>query len=298
MTAHVSRAKLLAAFAAIYIIWGSTYLAIKFAIEDIPPFMVGASRFLLAGALLYAWARLSTRVKPEAKHWRDGIVLGVFLLGAGNGCVVWAQQRTPSGITALVVAIVPLLVVLIEWLRPGGRRPSGAALLGVFIGLAGMALLIGPSAVLGASDVDPISALVLLFGSLSWSAATVFGKRASVPPAPVLASAIQLLGGALCLTIVSLLAGELGRVHPGEISLRATLSVAYLVVFGSIVAFSAYSWLLRVASPTRIATYAYVNPIVAMFLGWVLAGEEMSARVLIAAAIVLVGVALITRRRE
>ncbi|HEY0671255.1 MAG TPA: EamA family transporter [Longimicrobiales bacterium] len=298
MTAHVSRAKLIAAFAAIYIIWGSTYLAIKFAVESIPPFMVGATRFLIAGSVLYGWARWQTGIKPTRKQWLDGLLLGVFLLGVGNGCVVWAQQRTPSGITALIVAIVPLLVVLIDWWRPGGKNPGAAAILGVVIGLAGMALLIGPSALFGAGDIAPMAALVLLAGSLSWSAATVFGKRASVPPAPLLASAIQLLGGALSLTLVSVIAGELTRVQPAEIPLRATLSVLYLIVFGSIIAFSAYSWLLRVAQPAKISTYAYVNPIVAMFLGWAFAGEEMSARVLIAAAVVLTGVALITRKRQ
>jgi drug/metabolite transporter (DMT)-like permease len=298
MPAHVSKAKLIAAFAAIYIIWGSTYLAIKYAVMSIPPFMVGAVRFLIAGAVLYAWARIESGVRPTRKQWMQGLVLGVFLLGVGNGCVVWAQQRTPSGITALIVAIVPLLVVLIEWLRPGGRNPGKSVLLGVFIGLAGMALLIGPSAFMGAGDIQPMAALVLLMGSLSWSTATVYGKRIEVPRVPLLASAIQLLGGGLALTGVSLLAGELGEVRPAEIPLRAILSVLYLIVFGSIIAFSAYSWLLRVASPTRISTYAYVNPIVAMLLGWGVAGEEMSARVLIAAAIVLAGVALITRRKE
>ena len=297
MPAHVSRAKLIAAFAAIYIIWGSTYLGIKYAIESIPPFMVGGVRFLIAGTLLYAWARFKSGVKPTGEQWRQGLLLGVFLLGVGNGCVVWAQQRTPSGITALVVAIVPLMVVLIEWLRPGGKHPGAAALTGVIIGLAGMALLIGPSAFMGASDVQPLAALVLLFGSLSWSAATVFGKRVSVPPVPPLASAIQLFGGGLSLMIVSAIAGELGRVQPADFSLRAVLAVWYLIIFGSIIAFSAYSWLLRVASPTKISTYAYVNPIVAMFLGWAVAGEEMSVRVLVAAAVVLAGVALITRRR-
>ena len=298
MTAHAPRAKLLAAFAAIYFIWGSTYLFIKFAIESIPSFMVGAARFWLAGIILYVWARLRSGIRPTAGHWRDGLILGVFLLGAGNGCVVWAQQHVASGITALIVAIVPLLVVLIEWLRPGGKRPSAAAIVGVLVGLGGMALLIGPSAFLGAGDIDPLASLVLLLGSLSWSAATVFAKRARVPPAPPLASAIQLIGGAASLTIVSALAGEFGRVEPAEIPLKGILSIAYLTIFGSIVAFSAYSWLMRVASPTKISTYAYVNPIVAMLLGWAVAGEEMSARVLIAAAIVLGGVVLITRKRE
>jgi drug/metabolite transporter (DMT)-like permease len=298
MPAHASRPKLIAAFAAIYFIWGSTYLFIKFAIESIPPFMVGALRFWLAAIVLYAWARIRSGIKPQGKHWRHGLVLGVFLLGIGNGCVVWSQQRVPSGITALIVAIVPLLVVLIEWLRPSGRRPSAAALLGVLIGLAGMALLIGPSAFLGAGDIDPLASLVLLVGSVSWSAATVFGKRASVPPLPLLASAIQLFGGALALTAASLVTGELARMQPADVPLRAWLSIGYLTIFGSVVAFSAYSWLLRVASPTRISTYAYVNPIVAMLLGWAVAGEEMSARVLVAAGIVLAGVMLITRRRE
>jgi drug/metabolite transporter (DMT)-like permease len=298
MPAHVSKAKLIAAFAAIYIIWGSTYLAIKYAVMSIPPFMVGAVRFLIAGALLYAWARMQSGIRPTRTQWLQGLVLGVFLLGVGNGCVVWAQQRTPSGITALIVAIVPLLVVLIEWLRPGGRNPGKSVLLGVFIGLAGMALLIGPSAFMGAGDIQPIAALVLLMGSLSWSAATVYGKRVAVPPVPLLAAALQLLGGGLSLTVVSLVAGELGELQLQQIPLRAVLSVVYLIVFGSIIAFSAYSWLLRVASPTRISTYAYVNPIVAMLLGWGVAGEQMSVRVLIAAAIVLAGVALITRRKE
>jgi drug/metabolite transporter (DMT)-like permease len=297
MTAHVSRAKLIAAFAAIYIIWGSTYLAIRFAVESIPPFMVGASRFLIAGSILYAWARLQSGVQPTRTHWRDGLILGTFLLGVGNGCVVWAQQDTPSGLTALIVAIVPLLVVLIDWLRPQGKYPGAGAIIGVVLGLIGMALLIGPSALLGAGDIKPAAALVLLLGSLSWSAATVFGRRASVPPAPLLASAIQLLGGGISLTIASLIAGEWTRLVPADIPLRSGLSVLYLVVFGSIIAYSAYSWLLRVASPTKIATYAYVNPVVAMFLGWAFAGEQLEMRVLIAAAIVLAGVALITRRR-
>jgi drug/metabolite transporter (DMT)-like permease len=298
MPAHVSKAKLIAAFAAIYIIWGSTYLGIKYAIEAIPPFMVGASRFIVAGALLYAWSRLQSGVKPTREEWWQGLVLGVFLLGIGNGCVVWAQQQqTPSGITALVVAIVPLMVVAIEWLRPGGKNPGVAAITGVIIGLGGMALLIGPSAFMGATDVRLLPAIVLLIGSLSWSAATVFGKRFSAPRVPALASAIQLLGGGIALTIVSTIAAEPRRFDLGDVTTRAIVAMVYLTIFGSIIAFSAYSWLLRVASPTKVSTYAYVNPIVAMFLGWAVAGEEMSARVLIAAAIVLAGVALITRRK-
>ena len=296
MTPHVPKAKLLAAFAAIYFIWGSTYLAIRFAIQTIPPFMSGGARFLIAGSLLYGWTRLRTGIKPTREQWLHALILGTFLLGVGNGCVVWAQQYIASGLAALVVAIVPLLVVLIEWLRPGGRRPSGAAAAGVVIGLAGMALLIGPSAVMGSKDINPIAALVLLIGSISWSMATVFGKRASVPEHPPMASAMQLLGGGVALSIVSVLAGDLQRVDLAGVAWQSYTALAYLVIFGSIVAFSAYSWLLRVAAPAKIATYAYVNPVVAMILGWAVAGEQLTARTLVAAGIVLAGVVLITRR--
>lgn len=292
-TAAPSKAKLIAAFAAIYVIWGSTYLAIKLAIETMPPFSMAAARFLIAGVLLYAWARMRSDVRVRPIHWLHALGLGALLLAGGNGCVVWAQQHIPSGVAALVVAIVPLWVVLLDWLRPGGVRPHGLTMLGVIVGLAGMALLIGPSA-LGHGEIDPIAALVLLCGSLSWSVATVFGRKAAVPGYPPLTSAMQLLGGGACLALVSIVAGEPGRVHAEAFSWQSVAALAYLIVFGSIVAFSAYSWLLRVAPPARIATYAYVNPVVAMFLGWALAGESLTTRTLVAAGVILGGVALIT----
>lgn len=296
MPTHVSKAKLLAAFAAIYFIWGSTYLGIKYALQSIPPFMIGATRFLIAGLLLFLWASLRSGVRTTGKQWWHGFLLGLFLLAAGNGCVLWAMQRIPSGITALVVAIVPLLVVVIEAVRPNGKRPARAGWIGVTVGLAGVALLIGPSALFGAGDVDPLAAGILLLGSLSWSIATVFAKRAAVPSSPLLASAMQLLTAGVCLAAVSVFSGELSRVDASAFSLRSMIAVAYLVIFGSVVAYSAYSWLLRVAQPAKISTYAYVNPVVAMLLGWAFAGEKMSVRVLIAAVIVLAGVVLITRQ--
>ncbi|MGQ0562972.1 MAG: EamA family transporter [Gemmatimonadota bacterium] len=287
------RAKLIAAFAAIYIIWGSTYLAIKFAIQTMPPFAMAATRFLIAGGLLYAWARWRSDVRVKPVHWLHAIGLGALLLCGGNGAVVWAQQRIPSGIAALVVAVVPLWVVLLDWLRPNGERPHGLVMLGIVVGLAGMAMLIGPSA-LGAGDIDALGALVLVGGSLSWSTATVFGRNAAVPGYPPLTSAMQLLGGGLCLAVVALIAGEPARVGADSFSWQAVVALLYLIVFGSIIAFSAYSWLLRVAAPARIATYAYVNPVVAILLGWLIADEQLSGRTLIAAAVILCGVALIT----
>lgn len=287
------KAKLIAAFAAIYIFWGSTYLAIKFALATMPPFAMAATRLTTAGLILYAWSRLRSDVQVRRVHWIHALVLGFFLLCVGNGAVVWSQTRVPSGIAALVVAIVPLWVVLIDWLRPDGRRPNAVTATGVMLGLAGMALLIGPSA-MGVGEIDSIAASVLVLGSLSWSAATVFGRRAQVPGYPPLTSAMQLLGGGLSLAVVSLVAGEPARITSAAFSLQAILAIGYLIVFGSIIAFSAYSWLLRVAHPARIATYAYVNPIVAMLLGWAFADERLTGRTLGAAAVILAGVVLIT----
>jgi drug/metabolite transporter (DMT)-like permease len=292
-TAAPSKAKLIAAFMAIYIIWGSTYLAIKYAVATMPPFAMAATRFLVAGGILYVWARLRSDVETRRVHWLHAMGLGVLLLCGGNGAVVWAQQHVPSGIAALVVAVVPLWVVLLDWLRPGGQRPHRLTLIGVIAGLAGMALLIGPGA-LGGGEIEALPAFVLLCGSLSWSAATVFGKRAKVPGYPPLTSAMQLLGGGLALAIVSIVAGEPGNIDPSSFSWQAIVSLGYLIVFGSIVAFSAYSWLLRVAPPARIATYAYVNPVVAILLGWAIADERLTGRTMLAAAVILGGVALIT----
>jgi len=292
--AQASKAKLIAAYAAIYIIWGSTFLAIKYAIVTMPPFAMAATRFLMAGALLYVWARLRSDVVTRPVHWVHAFIIGALMLCAGNGAVVWAEERMPSGLVALMVAIIPLWVVLIDWLRPGGVRPHRAVLIGVVVGLIGMALLIGPSAIGKSHQIDIAAALLLLLGSLSWSVATVFGKRAAVPGFPAMTSAMQLLGGGLCLVLVSVVAGEPAQIHPDRISAEGIVALAYLIVFGSVVAFSAYSWLLRVQPPARIATYAYVNPVVAMLLGWLIAGERLTVMTIAAAAVILGGVALIT----
>jgi drug/metabolite transporter (DMT)-like permease len=291
--AQAPKAKLIAAFAAIYIIWGSTYIAIKYAITTMPPFAMAAARFLIAGTILYIWARLRSQVRTRAVHWLHAAGLGFLMLCVGNGAVVWATLYVPSGIAALIVAIVPLWVVLLDWFRPGGERPHGAVMVGVIVGLAGISLLIGPGAV-GQASVDPMAATVLLGGSLSWSVGTVFGRKAAVPGYPPLTSAMQLLGGGVCLVLVSFIAGEPARINADAFSWQAGLALSYLIVFGSIIAFSAYSWLLRVAPPARISTYAYVNPVVAMLLGWAMAGETLSLRTLTAAGVILGGVALIT----
>jgi drug/metabolite transporter (DMT)-like permease len=294
----VRRLELALAFAAIYVVWGSTYLAIRFAIETVPPFLMAGFRFVVAGVLLYGWARWRGAARPTAGHWGAAAVVGALLLLGGNGAVVWAEQRVPSGVTALLVAMVPLYMVVIEWARPGGLRPTPAVAGGVLLGLAGLVLLVGPEQILGGSHVDHAGALALAFGCLTWSLGSVYSRHAPLPASPQLATAMEMLAGGAMLLFAAGLHGDWGRFDLHAVSLRSALAVVYLVVFGSLVAFTAYIWLLRESTPARVSTYAYVNPLVAMLLGWALAGEPLTPRTLVAAAVIVAGVVLITRSRR
>jgi drug/metabolite transporter (DMT)-like permease len=291
---HPARLPVLLAFAAIYVIWGATYLAIRFAIETVPPLLMAAVRFLIAGGALYAWLRWRGAARPAATHWRAAAMVGAFMLLGGNGAVVWAEQRVPSGVTALLVAMVPLWMVLIDWARPGGVRPTLLVAAGLALGLAGLALLIGPEQLLGGARTDHAGALVLALGCLSWSLGSVYSRHAPLPSSPQLATAMEMLAGGALLLVASLARGEWPLLDPHAVSLRSLAALGFLVVFGSLVAFSAYIWLLRQTTPARVSTYAYVNPVVAMLLGWAFAGEPLSARTLLAAAVIVAGVVLIT----
>jgi drug/metabolite transporter (DMT)-like permease len=291
------RAEIVLAFSAIYVIWGSTYLAIRFAIETMPPLMMAATRFLIAGSLLYAWVRLRGTPAPRREEWRSTAVVGGLMLLGGNGAVVWAEQRVPSGVTALLVALVPLWMVLLEWWLHGGSRPDGRTVAGLLLGLAGLALLVGPEEILGGGHVDHVGTLVLALGTLSWAVGSLYSRRAHLPASPMLATAMEMLGGGVLLLGAAGLRGEWSLVDPSAVSLRSALSIGYLVVFGSLVAFTTYIWLLRVTTPARVSTYAYVNPVVAMVLGWWLAGESLAPRTLLAAAVIVAGVVLITIAR-
>ena len=291
------RAEVLLAFAAIYVIWGSTYLAIRFAIETVPPLFMAAVRFLVAGGALYAWLRWRGAERPAGIHWRAAAVVGGLLLLGGNGAVVWAEQRVPSGVTALLVAMVPFWMVLIDWARPGGAGPTWMVAAGLTLGLAGLALLVGPEQLLGGAHTDHLGALVLAFGCLSWSLGSVYSRHAPLPSSPQLATAMEMLAGGALLLLASGARGEWPLVDLDAVSLRSLLALGYLVVFGSLVAFSAYIWLLRQTTPARVSTYAYVNPVVAMVLGWALAGEPLSPRTLLAAGVIVAGVVLITTSR-
>ncbi len=298
-TAHPpTRLALFVAFAIVYVVWGSTYLAIRFAIETLPPFLMASGRFLVAGAMLYAWSRLlGGAARPTRAQWRATAVVGLLLLLGGNGLVVWAEQRVPSGIAALVVGIVPCFMVLLDWLRPGGVRPTPRVVTGLVLGLGGLVWLVGPDTVMGGGRVDFLGAVALVLASLSWAVGSIYSRHTPMP-SPFLSSGMQMLAGGGALLVLGVALGEPWAFDAAAVTARSVLGWVYLIVFGSIVGFSAYIWLLRASTPARVSTYAYVNPIVAVFLGWLLADEPLTARTLVAAAIIVSGVVLITLTRK
>jgi len=285
------------AFAAIYVIWGSTYLAIRFAVETLPPFLMLSARFLTAGVLMYAFLRARGVARPAPREWLAAAAVGGLLLLGGTGAVGWAEQWIPSGLAALIVAIVPVWMVLLDWVGPAKQRPKPVVILGLILGLLGVALLVGPVDLSGGGRMLFIGSIVVVFGTLSWATGSVYGKHLPHPSSPWLAAAMQMVTGGLLLLLAGTIAGEWSRVDPAAISSRSVLALAYLVVFGSLIAFGAYVFLLRHAPPARVGSYAYVNPVVAVFLGWALAGEPLTARTIAAAAIILTGVVLIVTRR-
>jgi drug/metabolite transporter (DMT)-like permease len=281
------------AFALVYLIWGSTYLAIRYAIDTIPPFLMAGSRFLLAGAILFTWARFKEGVKPTRRHWRNTGIIGLLLLLGGNGGVSWAEQTVPSGITALLVAIVPLWLVLLDWLRPGGKRPGIGTIAGVIVGLVGVVELVGIDAFRGNGTVDLVGAGVLVLGSLAWAAGSLFAKQADLPSAFLTTGMEMLIGGA-ALLLTGFLTGEHRHFALHDVSAVSVFGFFYLVTFGSLVAYTAYTWLVRHAAPAAVGTYAYVNAVVAVFLGWLIAHEPVTRNTIIGATIIVAAVAIIT----
>ncbi len=302
--ASAPRSTVVAAFAAVYVIWGSTYLAIRFAVETIPPFLMAGARFLAAGAVLYAYAWMRGLTRASRAELRGAAIVGLFLLLVGNGAVVWAEQSVPSGITALLVATVPVWMVVVDWLRPGGTRPRVGVFAGLGLGLAGIALLVGPGAFSAGAEFGVAAAGALVLGSISWATGSIFARHARRPASAITSNAVQMLAGGLALVVVGVLTREPARLAASHVTARSVWSLAYLATFGSLIGFTAYTYLLDVSTPARVSTYAYVNPIVAVFLGWALAHEPVEMRTIAAAAVILAGVAIITlagtsaRRRE
>ena len=295
-----SRAIVILAFAAIYIVWGSTYIAIRYAIETLPPFLMAASRFLIAGSILFVWAKLKGNGGSwSLANWRRAFVIGALLLLCGNGAVTWAEKHIASSLAALLVATEPLWVVMLNWILTR-QRPNAKVLLGVVIGLAGVALLVSggvthdPNQSQASSTMSFIGAGAVLIAGFAWAAGSVYATRRPIRVATSLSSGMQMLAGGSLLLLWALIAGDLGRLNLAGASWVSLGAFAYLVMFGSLVAFTAYSWLLRNVTPSSAATYAYVNPVVAVFLGWLLASEPLTMRMLIAAAVIVCSVVLIT----
>jgi len=281
------------AFAAVYVVWGSTYLAIRIGIESLPPLILAGLRHLIVGLFLYPVLRVKTGISPTAANWRTAVVAGTLLLFVGNGGVSWAEQTVPSGIAALLVATVSLWLVIVDWLRPGGLRPAPRVGIGLLMGFAGLTLLVGPAHLGGSERVDPRGGAVLVVASLAWACGSLYSKHGGMPSSPMLGVAMQSLAGGAILLIAGLFAGEFHGLHLGAISLRSWLALAYLMVFGSGIGFSAYIYILHQSTAARVATYAFVNPVVALFLGWLLLGETITLRTVIAAAVILTAVILV-----
>jgi drug/metabolite transporter (DMT)-like permease len=290
-----ARALVLAAFAILYIVWGSTYLAMRVAVDTLPPFLMAGSRFLVAGGALFALLRLRGAPQPTRAHWRSAAVSGFLLLASGNGLVAWAEQTVPSGLTALLVGLVPVWFALVDWLRPGGTRPQVRTLAGILVGFAGITLLVSPHG--GSTPDAPLNVwgvLALLVAGISWAGGSLYSKYHSKVESPWLNASLQMLSGGAALIGLAWLTGEFHRVNWPHISAQSVSALAYLIVFGSWIGFSAYVWLLKVSKPSHVATYAYVNPVIALFLGSLLLREPLTPRVLLAAAIILAGVIIIT----
>ncbi|MBN2394336.1 MAG: EamA family transporter [Anaerolineae bacterium] len=286
-----------AAMLAIYIAWGSTYLAIRFAVETMPPFLMASARFLIAGTTMFIWRRLRGDSTPRKVEWRSAAVIGLCLLLVGNGGVVWAEQRVVSSVAALLIASTPLWMALLDALRPGGQKPSPQTVLGIVIGFCGIVLLINPAQVAGDKNgVDLLGAVVLLGAALSWSAGSLYSRKATLPASPLLGTSMEMLVGGTALLLLSFFTGELGRLEVASISHASLLGLGYLIVIGSWIGFSAYTWLLRVAPTPVVSTYAYVNPMVAVVLGYFIADEPLTARSILATTIIVSAVILTTRR--
>jgi drug/metabolite transporter (DMT)-like permease len=293
------KTKIWLALLALYIVWGSTYLAILFTVETIPPFLSAGVRFLVSGGILFLWRWSAGDRLPTKRQWRSTAIVGIFLLLGGNGLVSFAEQRIASGIAALIVGTVPLWLVLIEALRPGGVRPSWQAILGLIIGFGGIYLLVGPSELnMGSLQFDTIGIGAVILASFLWSIGSIYSRGADMPASSLMATGAEMLIGSAALFVVSGLLGEWRNFDLAAVSTQSWLGLAYLITFGSLIGFVSYIWLLKNAPVSLVATYAYVNPLVAVFLGAWLADEAINARILVAGLVIIGSVILINQTKS
>jgi drug/metabolite transporter (DMT)-like permease len=295
-TAKPNTVLLILAFLSIYLIWGSTYLAIRYAIETLPPFLMGGARFLTAGFILYGYVRIFKGVpNPSGAQWKNAAMIGALLLFVGNGAVVWAEQYVASGITALIITTEPIWVVVLSWLWLKKGRPNGGTVFGIVLGMVGMAVLVGRGLFVGEVEINPFGVAAIVVATMAWAVGSLYGVGADLPTSPLLSTSMQMLAGGVLQTFVGTASGEWSRLDLAHVSISSVLALMYLIFFGSIVAFTAYSWLVKNAPPSRVATYAYVNPVIAVFLGWAMAGEAVTVQTFVAASILVGAVVVITR---
>jgi len=289
-------AKIALALASLYLIWGSTYLAIRIAIDTLPPFLMAAARFVVAGGILVGWARRRGAPRPGLDLWKTATVAGILMFLGGNGSVVWAEQFVPSGLVALLVATVPLWIVLQDWVFGEGEAPGPGVMVGILLGFAGVVVLVSGSEIGRAGPEHLLGGVLVLLGAGSWAAGSLVARYGAHPPSAAMGNGMQMVAGGVSLLVLALVTGEAGSFNPAAASTPSILALLYLTVFGSILAFSAYIWLLRNTTPAVASTYAYVNPMVALLLGWALASEPLSLRTGLAAFVILSSVIMITLR--
>lgn len=292
-----SKLIIIAAFFAIYFVWGTTYLAIKYAIETIPPFLMMGMRSLFAGITLYAWGRLRGDANVTRKEIPSLLLIGLLFFLVGHGLLAWAQQTVPSGVAALLVASEPIVIALFEPLFTREGRVGKRTILGMLIGVSGIAVLVMPQG-FGFKNANLLGSFGILIAASSWASGAIYSRVAALPRSPFITGGLQLIFGGAMLVFVSFVLGEWNAFSFSQVSVRSWSGLAYLVLFGSIVAFSAYTWLLSVTSATRISTHTFVNPVVAVLVGWAFAGEAMTWEMLIAMALIIISVYLILFRKS
>src|SRR5712692_1351854 len=293
-TTHRPTWKTLLAFAIIYFVWGSTFLAIRVGVREVPPFLLAAMRFLVAGLVLYGWMIARGERSPSGRQWTSASLLAILIFVFDYGLLFWAEQRVPSGIAAVMMATIPAFMALSEIIFLRTQRLTVRLALALLIGISGVAVLISRSLNLGGEPIDRVGAVALIVASMSWSVGSVLTRKLPLPPSKVMSSGAQMLVGGLFLALTAAALGEFRNFHPGTVSREAWLSLLYLIVPGSIIAFTAYVWLIHHESPTKVGTYAYVNPVVAVLVGYFLGGEALALRTILGTAFVLISVVVIT----
>lgn len=288
---------ILLSFAAVYLIWGSTYLAIRIGVETIPPFLLVGVRFIIGGLIFYSWGKLIKAEKPTPKQWLTNSIVGILLLVGGTGLVSWAEVTVPSGLTALLIAMMPLWMVTIDWVRKGGVRPGKIVIFGLILGFLGVAALINPTDIGGLSEIDKFGAFLIVSATILWAGGSIYSRNADMPKSKIVSAGMQMITGGVGLLLVALLSGEITGLEPAGITTDSFLAFLYLTTIGTI-GYGAFVYLLTATTPAKVATYAYVNPVIALILGNIIAGELISIWTISCSLFILFAVIIIITARQ